>query len=86
MRERISDLIDVHFYKLSDDLLSLEPKERIEAMIKLFEYSLPKLQRMEFETNNNGAPLVWNETKVYAPQTLDDWYNSNRIIENGESE
>ena len=29
LRERISDLINLHFDKLSDDLLSLQPKERI---------------------------------------------------------
>ena len=78
LRERISDLIDMHFDKLSDDLLSLQPKERIEAMTKLLEYSLPKLQRVEVDAGDVSQQIIFNEVKTYQPKTLDDWYNSNR--------
>ena len=78
LRERISDLIDLHFDKLSDDLLSLQPKERIEAMTKLFEYSLPKLQRMELDAGNVSQQIIFNEVKTYQPRTMDEWYDMNR--------
>ncbi len=78
LRERISDLIDMHFDKLSDDLLSLQPKERIEAMTKLLEYSLPKLQRVEVDAGDVSQQIIFNEVKTYQPETLNDWYNANR--------
>ena len=78
LRVRIADLIDVHFDTLIDDIAQLEPKERIAAMIKLFEYSLPKLQRVELDTGDVTQQIIFNEVKMYAPQTLDDWYNINR--------
>lgn len=84
LRERISELIDMHFDRLSDDLLSLQPKERIEAMTKLLEYSLPKLQRMEMDTGDISQQIIFNEVKTYQPKTLDDWYNLNRGKESDE--
>lgn len=47
LRQRISDLIDNNFDQLQTDIDKLEPKERVETIIKLFEYSLPKLQRLD---------------------------------------
>ncbi len=78
LRIRIADLIDVHFEKLIDDIAQLEPKERIDAMIKLFEYSLPKLQRVELDTGDISQQIIFNEVKTYEPKTLDEWYDLNR--------
>lgn len=52
LRQRIRDLIDNNFEQLQTDINKLEPKERVETIIKLFEYSLPKLQRIDI---NNKA-------------------------------
>lgn len=49
LRERINDLIDNNFDSIQADLDQLEPKERLDFLIKLFEYGLPKLQRVENE-------------------------------------
>lgn len=49
LRERISDLIDNNFDSIQADLDQLEPKEKLDFLIKLFEYALPKLQRVENE-------------------------------------
>lgn len=78
LRIRIADLIDVHFDKLIEDIEQLEPKERIDAMIKLFEYSLPKLQRVEVDAGNISQQIIFNEIKTYEPKTLDEWYDLNR--------
>ena len=84
LRIRITDLIDVHFDKLIEDIAQLEPKERIDAMIKLFEYSLPKLQRVEVDAGDVSQQIIFNEIKTYEPKTLDEWYDinsSNNAIE-----
>ncbi len=49
LRERINDLIDNNFDSIQADLDQIEPKERLDFLIKLFEYGLPKLQRVENE-------------------------------------
>lgn len=49
LRKRINDLIDNNFDSIQTDLDQLEPKERLDFLIKLFEYGLPKLQRVENE-------------------------------------
>lgn len=47
LRERISLLLDENWDDIQNDLKSLTPKERIDAYIKLLEYSLPKLNRTQ---------------------------------------
>lgn len=47
LRERISLLLDENWEDIQTDLKSLTPKERIDAYIKLLEYSLPKLNRTQ---------------------------------------
>lgn len=49
LRERVSDLIDNNFDRIQADLDQLEPKERLDFLVKLLEYGLPKLQRVENE-------------------------------------
>ena len=50
LRERVDLLIDNNFERLQDDIDSLEPKERVDAILKLLEFTLPKLQRVDMET------------------------------------
>jgi len=75
LRERISDLIDNNFDTIQADIDQLEPKERLDFLVKLFEYGLPKLQRITHEGNKDNVTLVFES---HAPKTLDDWYNANR--------
>ena len=46
-RELISQLTKDNFEKFQDDLNQLEPKERLEILVKLLPYSIPKLQNIE---------------------------------------
>lgn len=47
IRERITNLLDMNWKAIQEDLNELTPKERIDAYIKLLEYAVPKLQRTE---------------------------------------
>lgn len=47
LRERVEILIDNNWEKLQDDLNELTSKERVDTIVKLLEYSLPKLSRTE---------------------------------------
>lgn len=58
LRERVSDLIDNNFDSIQADLDQLEPKERLDFLIKLLEYGLPKLQRVENEMFFNQSVPV----------------------------
>ena len=48
LRERIKLLLDSQFEQIITDLNNLEPKDRINAYVRLIEYVLPKLQRTEY--------------------------------------
>lgn len=47
LRLRIESLLDEQWYNVLNDFDGLAPKERIDAIIKLLEYALPKLNRTE---------------------------------------
>jgi hypothetical protein len=47
LRERVKDLLESQFDQVVLDLAGLEPKERVNAWLKLSEFVLPKLQRSE---------------------------------------
>ena len=47
-RGRVQLLLDDNWEKLIDDFENLTSKERIDSMLKLLEYCLPKLSRNEF--------------------------------------
>lgn len=47
LRERVKQLLDDQFDQVVDDLTNLDPKERVNAWLRLLEYALPKLQRTE---------------------------------------
>lgn len=54
LRERISDLIDNNFENIQSDIDSLTPEKRLDFLVKLLEYSLPKLNRTELDTTLNS--------------------------------
>jgi hypothetical protein len=49
LRDFISHLVNENKDKLQNDLDMLEPKERVDAFIKLLEFTTPKLQRTQLE-------------------------------------
>jgi len=73
LRERITELIDNNFDSIQTDLEALPPEKKLDFLVKLFEYALPKLNRTEIE-----AIVETSESGSTQPKTLDDWYNSQR--------
>ena len=57
LREMVSDLLSENYKSIIDDIKQLEPKERVDAWIKLLEYGLPKLQRMEAKIDISSLTL-----------------------------
>ena len=47
LRDRVNYLIEDNFEKVIQDIESLEPKDRIDVFIKLLDYAIPKLQRVD---------------------------------------
>jgi hypothetical protein len=47
LRERVRDLLESQFEQVAIDLAGLEPRDRVNAWLKLSEFVLPKLQRSE---------------------------------------
>ena len=52
MRERLEILLSDEWQQIKEDFKELTPKERIEAYIKLMEYSIPKLNRTELKADD----------------------------------
>jgi hypothetical protein len=52
LREFINGFINDNTDNIQNDFEALEPKERIDTLIKLMEYSLPKLNRTELSTDS----------------------------------
>lgn len=73
LRERITELIDNNFDSIQTDLEALPPEKKLDFLVKLFEYALPKLNRTEIE-----AIVETSESESTHPKTLADWYDANR--------
>lgn len=58
LRARVEDLIDDNWEKLQKDLKELSSKERVDTIVKLLEYSLPKLSRTEFQEVSTVEELL----------------------------
>jgi len=54
IRERIEKIIDIHFNEktFEKDLKQLDPEKRLTIMIKLLEFTLPKLQATKLESDS----------------------------------
>jgi len=68
MRDFISTFIDENKDKIQADFDKLEPKERIDSMIKLLDFITPKLQRTQLEGDithkNHVVVTIENETNL----------------------
>ena len=60
IRESYQLLIEKSLDRLESDLMELTPKERIEVLIKLSEYVVPKLTKIEanLETKTTGINII----------------------------
>lgn len=47
LRELLRGLLDEQYEQIVKDLKKLEPKERVNAYIRLIEYAIPKMQKVE---------------------------------------
>ncbi|MDF0706609.1 hypothetical protein [Flagellimonas okinawensis] len=58
LRARVENLIDDNWDKIQNDLKELSGKERVDTIVKLLEYSLPKLSRTEFQEVSTVEELL----------------------------
>jgi hypothetical protein len=60
IKEMFKEIVEGNLSKIENDLLELTPKERIDAIIKLSEFVIPKLQRsnIDFEKENKPTEIV----------------------------
>ena len=57
IRSVLKDIIDYEIDTIEERLLQLEPKERIELVIKLIPQVLPKIEQVNYY---NGEPSDWS--------------------------
>ena len=53
LKERVKLLIENNFDKIEADIKKLKPQERVQAIIKLMEFVIPKQLRQETEINSD---------------------------------
>lgn len=58
IRNRINDFLDNNFELIQNDLLELEPKDRIKFYIELLQYGLPKLKQVELTNEFIRQPIT----------------------------
>lgn len=51
LRQVITDFLEQRFEQIVKDFEQLEPKDRIKVFTDLLQYSVPKLQAMQLETD-----------------------------------
>ena len=64
IRKILKDLIHKELEKVEENLHTLEPKQRIELLIKLMPYVLPKVEGIS-ESDSASKPIQWVEIKSY---------------------
>jgi hypothetical protein len=60
IKDVFKEIIECNLSQIETDIMELSPKDRIDVILKLSEYVLPKLQRssIEMERENNGLEIV----------------------------
>ena len=66
LKSRVKLFLDHNFQQIENDLLELQPSERVRFFIKLMEFVVPKQQKMELDTNETTEciKVVFKETGV----------------------
>ena len=61
-RELITSIIDSNLNKFQEDLDSLQPRDRVNAILQLLKFNLPTLKAVEvntiYEPKNNFNPII----------------------------
>jgi hypothetical protein len=65
IRTRINNFLDDNFETVENDIMELEPRDRIKFFIELLQYGLPKLKQTELK-NESG-----HEIKIILPNCDD---------------
>lgn len=68
VKERIIDILDNNFTidSVNEDLKQLESKDRLQFLLKLLDYTTPKMKQTEINAN------VHNEDIIVIPPTWDE--------------
>ena len=64
IRKILNDLIHKELEKIEENLDALKPKQRIELLIKLMPYVLPKVEGVSL-SDSESKPIQWVEIKSY---------------------
>ena len=82
LREQISELIENNFKGIQKDIDNLESKERLDFLIKLFEYSLPKLNRTEIDGNLGYRDIGFSIRDIYkfTDEQEEERENTNNLV------
>ena len=77
IKEYFKEIIEFNLPQMQTDILELTPKDRIDIMLKISEFILPKLQRVSGEINTNKD----NEIIVIRGNKFGDRFDNNVEIE-----
>ena len=64
IRKILNDIVHIELEKVEKNLNTLEPKQRLEILIKLMPYVLPKAESIS-ESDSKSEPIKWVEIKSY---------------------
>lgn len=78
LREKINILLNEQWDKLLTDIDGLAPKERVDTMVRLLEYALPKLNRTEIEQSTTLEDMLRYSPEERRQRILE----LSRLIEN----
>lgn len=74
LRNRVIDYLGNNFVRLEKDIESLEPKERVQAYMKLLAFGLPTLQSIDAKTEivNKMEKLSVSQLEQMVDQILNE--------------
>ena len=58
IRTRINTFLDENFETIQNDVMQLEPRERVRFYIELLQYGIPKLKSTDLKTDLNDNIIV----------------------------
>tara|TARA_B100001059_G_scaffold192422_1_gene195916 strand:+ start:224 stop:487 length:264 start_codon:yes stop_codon:yes gene_type:complete len=64
IRKILNNIVHKELEKVEENLNILEPKQRLEILIKLMPYVLPKVESIS-ESDLESKPIQWVEIKSY---------------------
>jgi hypothetical protein len=67
VRQAYADLLNNNLDKLQNDLDSLKPYQRLQVILKLSEFVVPRLQNVEADLNQAREIIIRDETTLGLP-------------------